>query len=267
MQINLKPNEYVLESKESDYIDLPVSELIIERERLENGQNKKGNMIINKKMEIEELETDIKEEEERKKIIMRNENDIEINSILYDSNSHYSNEIIDEKEKFSNNISSNFNCNKYVNISRNNNIKYTSFDNSDEFKNISNGANDITEEEIFNLSAKLIQSAFRGYLLRKIFYTNMQVYLNYSWSFSLLEGILRRKIYRSFYYEFKRVVFQKKKTYMKNLLNININTLPKIFVKKRYILLTDLKKIKTESFSFINQKKNNLDIIKNGRTR
>ena len=252
MQINLKPNEYVLESKESDYIDLPVSELIIERERLENGQNKKGNMIINKKMEIEELETDIKEEEERKKIIMRNENDIEINSILYDSNSHYSNEIIDEKEKFSNNISSNFNCNKYVNISRNNNIKYTSFDNSDEFKNISNGANDITEEEIFNLSAKLIQSAFRGYLLRKIFFINMQVYLNYNWSFGVLDRILKRKFRKKFFYNLKLYIFQNKKRFIKNNLNINVNRLPKIFIKKRYVLLSQLKKIKTESFSYIN---------------
>ena len=43
-------------------------------------------------MVIDELETDIKEEEERRNINMRSENEIDIeqNSILYDSNSHYS---------------------------------------------------------------------------------------------------------------------------------------------------------------------------------
>ena len=260
-QIYLNPDEYYIDSKESDLIDFPISELIIESERIDNRNNENQGKELKKKLFVEELETDVKEEETNSKKIIRlagqkYDDDYEENSILYDSNSQIESELEEEKiiSNRINNVNININDNIKDNIRQNINIneKYFPYEYSEIMRN------DITKEEIINLSAKLIQSAFRGYLLRKIFYTNMQVYLNYSWSFSLLEGILRRKIYRSFYYEFKRVVFQKKNTYMKNLLNININSLPKIFVKKRYILLTDLKKIRTESFSFINQKKSNV---------
>ena len=126
--------------------------------KIETTITKKGNIKINKKMVIDELETDIKEEEEEKRNIkmrIENENDIEQNSILYDSNSHYSNEINDEKEKISTYRASNYDYNKYVNINRNIDNKYSTFENSDEFKNTSNGANDITDEEIFNLCSLL----------------------------------------------------------------------------------------------------------------
>ena len=49
--IDILPNEYVLDSKESDLIDFPISELIIETEAFENGQNQnqKKKIEINKK--------------------------------------------------------------------------------------------------------------------------------------------------------------------------------------------------------------------------
>ncbi len=80
----------------------------------------------------------------------------------------------------------------------------------------------------------------------------MQVYINYNWSFNVLEKIIRRKIKHKFFYDLKLYVFQKKRRFIKNNININVNKLPKIFIKKRYVLLTDLKIITNQSFSIIN---------------
>ena len=255
--IDILPNEYVLDSKESDLIDFPISELIIETEAFENGQNQNQKKIeINKKIEIEEEDTGIKEEEEihktkKTQYEMLDSEQIEKNSVLYDSNSHYTSEVYEE-EKLLTHRSSNNNIN--ININDN----YSPLLYREEITNTSNGANDITEEEIYNLGAKTIQSVFRGYILRKVFYTNMQYYLDLAWSCTLLESILRIKRKKRFFYCLRYYDFNKKKTYMKNILNINARKLPKIFLKKKYAMLTDYKIIHNNSLCFIPKRKRNI---------
>ena len=52
--------------------------------------------------------------------------------------------------------------------------------NQEDLTNTSCDTLEISEEEIFNLSANIIQSVFRGYILRKIFYFRLRLYLNFS---------------------------------------------------------------------------------------
>ena len=88
---------------------------------------------------------------------------IEKNSILYDSNSHYSSVLYDEEKVLTHRSSNN-------NINININDKYSPYLFKEEITNASNGANDITEEEIHNEAARIIQRVFRGYILRKVFF-------------------------------------------------------------------------------------------------
>jgi len=263
--IDFLPNEYVLESKESDLIDFPITELIIESEAFENGQNQNKKKIeTNKKIEIEEEETRIKEEEETRikeeeeinktkkmEYEILDSEQIEKNSILYDSNSHYSSVLYDEEKVLTHRSSNN-------NINININDKYSPYLFKEEITNASNGANDITEEEIHNEAARIIQRVFRGYILRKVFFTNIQFYLDFAWSCTLLESILRIKKKKKFFYYLRLYDFNKRKVYMKNILNINAKKLPKIFIKKKYALLTDLKVIKNDRFGFIKKRKENI---------
>ena len=87
----------------------------------------------------------------------------------------------------------------------------------------------------------------------------MQVYLDYSWAFSLIESIIHQKLMKSFFYLFKYYVFQKKKKFMKNILNVNAQKLPQIFIKKRFALLTNLKKERSDYFTIKPPRKKNIN--------
>ena len=78
------------------------------------------------------------------------------------------------------------------------------------------------------------------------------------WAFSLIENIIHQKLIKSFFYLFKCYVFQKKK-FMKNILNVNAKKLPQIFIKKRFALLTNLKKERSDYFTIKPPRKKNIN--------
>ena len=121
---------------------------------------------------------------------------------------------------------------------------------------------EISEEEIFHLSANIIQSVFRGYLLRKILYYRIHLYLNYSWAFNFLNNFLKFKLNKKF---LDNLLFNYYfKTNKKNIKNFHsrINyKKPQIFIRKKYVFLSNFISIRKDNFTLY-PKKNIFDSIK-----
>ncbi len=118
---------------------------------------------------------------------------------------------------------------------------------------------EISEEEIFHLSANIIQSVFKGYILRKILDYRIHLYLNYLWAFNFLDNFLKFKLNKKLLDNLLlNDYFKTNKKHLKDIYStINYKT-PQIFIRKKYIFLRNFISIRNEDFS-LNPKHNLLE--------
>ena len=124
--------------------------------------------------------------------------------------------------------------------------------NQEDLTNTSCDTLEISEEEIFNLSANIIQSVFRGYILRKLFFFRLRLYLNFSWAFNFLENLMIFKFKRN---SFDKLLYKINKKNIKKLPNKYKRRIPKIYIRKKYVFLCEFIRIRSDNFSIISKDK------------
>ena len=113
---------------------------------------------------------------------------------------------------------------------------------------------EISEEEIFHLSANIIQSVFRGYLLRKILDYRIHLYLNYSWAFNFLNNFLKFKLNKKFFDNLlMNYYFKTNKKHIKNIYSKINYKKSKVFIRKKYVFLNNFISIRNDCFSLISK--------------
>ena len=111
----------------------------------------------------------------------------------------------------------------------------------------------------YHNAARRIQAVFKGYLFRTFFFDNLEYYYNFHIFFNILNEIFLKFWFNKFIINLKSTFKNKTKNKIFNndLYNINISSIPKIFLKNTRNFPVFSQKVLTNSFSIINNESRN----------
>ena len=106
----------------------------------------------------------------------------------------------------------------------------------------------------YHNAARRMQAVFKGYLFRTFFFDNLEYYYNFHIFFNILNEIFLKFWFNKFIINLKSTFKNKTKNKIFNndLYNINISSIPKIFLKNTRNFPVFSQKVLTNSFSIIN---------------